>query len=147
MTLAMRECPGACVAFWSGTPTVRDCDDSVRAAKRAFAANNKAPLALVGVMMPDASMPCDVVRRRLAAQCAELVPLASSIQYVCLRPDFVGATLMSIAASYYMKLTRSFKVGTTRDLSVAIEAIRVAGGPSLAVEKLIVDHIAAGEVP
>lgn len=108
--LKVIEVGSACITIWDGEPTVQDVDNALKAAQR-LSERVQRPIALLGVLSEDVSMPSDIVRARMIHNWPLLMPLASTMQYVNLSIGFRAARIISMLVAVFALTKHGKSVG------------------------------------
>jgi len=123
--LKVFETGNALVTIWRGEPTAADVTDSLVAAQKMRARTGR-PVALIGVLAPDARMPNEQVRRGMEANWPKLIECASTMQYVVMPrgqsalDHLVSSRLFSLLVGVYALAKTGKQVSVHRKLEDAV---------------------------
>lgn len=113
----------ACVAVWSGEPTLSDCQHALEAVTKHHNQLGRR-VVLVSVLAPDARMPGPGVAHTMKAAWPALLAMASTTQYVVLPRGFVAARLLNLLAVGFGLAFRGHDVVVSQDLKSVLETAK-----------------------
>jgi hypothetical protein len=113
------------VAIWSGSPSLHDCSQALRAARACHERNSGAPIVLLSVLRPDVRMPSTAVYKKMAEQWPKLLELSISIQCVCLPDGQPALQLLSLLMTTFALVRKQRHVGVYRTLHAALHEIHL----------------------
>lgn len=105
----------ACIAIWTGEPTLNDCQRALDAVRRHHATIGRR-VVLVSVLAPSVRMPSIEVADKMRSSWPALLAMASATQYVVMPRGFVAARLLTMLSVGFGLAFRGHDVMVSQDL-------------------------------